>query len=257
MSEEELSDLSALEQVFRLKDGLLDQAQGREFAGGDAAYRQLRQELRKSPGIASRLPEFVRTCTDLTEFWGFIKHQLPTYQGRREFLRQALAPLIEYLEDSQAAPGLRPVGEVARFDAEAVHVAWEKTLSRRQDDPEGAITAARSMIETVCKHILDDAGIAYDNDVDLPRLWRLTAEQLNLAPHQHQESTFRAILGNCQSIVNNLAAIRNTVGDAHGQGRRPVRPKPRHAELAVNLAGTMAAFIVATWQERVQRSDAN
>jgi hypothetical protein len=29
-----------------------------------------------------------------------------------------------------------------------------------------------------------------------------------------------------------------------------VKPKPRHAELAVNLAGAMAAFMVATWQEK-------
>jgi hypothetical protein len=29
-----------------------------------------------------------------------------------------------------------------------------------------------------------------------------------------------------------------------------VKPKPRHAELAVNLAGTMASFLVATWREQ-------
>jgi hypothetical protein len=50
--------------------------------------------------------------------------------------------------------------------------------------------------------------------------------------------------------TNNLAAIRNRVGDAHGQGRRPVKPKSRHAELAVNLAGTMASFLVSTWMDR-------
>jgi hypothetical protein len=107
----------------------------------------------------------------------------------------------------------------------------------------------------VCKHILDDAGVQYSDDADLPKLWALTAEHLNLAPHQHQEGIFKAILGNCQSVVNNLGAIRNRVGDAHGQGRRPVKPKPRHAELAVNLAGTMAAFLVATWKERVTSTD--
>ena len=117
-------------------------------------------------------------------------------------------------------------------------------------DPEGAITAARTLLETVCKYVLDDTGAPYPDDADLPKLWALAAEQLNLAPHQHQEGVFTAILGNCQAVVNNLGAIRNRVGDAHGQGRRPVKPKARHAELAVNLAGTMAAFLVATWKER-------
>ena len=33
------------------------------------------------------------------------------------------------------------------------------TLDRRLEDPEGAITTARTLIETVYKHILDDAGV--------------------------------------------------------------------------------------------------
>ena len=36
----------------------------------------------------------------------------------------------------------------------------------------------------------------------------------------------------------------------HGKGRLPVKPKARHAELAVNLAGTMAMFLISTWVER-------
>jgi hypothetical protein len=106
------------------------------------------------------------------------------------------------------------------------------------------------LLETVCKHILDDARVPYPNDVDLPKLWDLAAEQLNLAPRQHEEKGFKSILGNCQAVVNLLGAIRNRIGDAHGQGRRPAKPKPRHAELAVNLSGTMAAFLVSTWKDR-------
>jgi hypothetical protein len=30
----------------------------------------------------------------------------------------------------------------------------------------------------------------------------------------------------------------------------PIKPKPRHAELVVNLAGAMASFLVSTWDER-------
>ncbi|MCH7550913.1 MAG: abortive infection family protein, partial [Proteobacteria bacterium] len=59
----------------------------------------------------------------------------------------------------------------------------------------------------------------------------------------------KAILGACQTVVQNLGTLRNKIGDAHAQGRRPIKPKARHAELAVNLAGTMAAFLVSTWHE--------
>lgn len=145
------------------------------------------------------------------------------------------------------------------FDEASVHNAWQKALERRRTDPAGAITSAKTLLETVCKHIIDETGGAYGND-DLPKLYATAAAALNLAPSQHSETIFKAILGNCQSVVGNLAGIRNKLGDSHGQGKRHVRPKPRHAELAVNLAGTMAMFLVASLQEQLeasQRGEAN
>ncbi|WP_089174985.1 abortive infection family protein [Bosea sp. AS-1] len=43
--------------------------------------------------------------------------------------------------------------------------------------------------------------------------------------------------------------ITGRLGDSHGKSRAQVRPKPRHAQLAVNLAGSMAMFLIGTWQE--------
>lgn len=136
------------------------------------------------------------------------------------------------------------------FDESGVHHAWQKALDRRTADPEGAITAAKTLLETVCKHIIDEAGGSYGDNDDLPKLYNNAAEHLNLAPAQHTEVIFKSILGNCQSIVGNLAGLRNKLGDSHGQGKRHVKPQDRHAELAVNLAGTMATFLISTWKTR-------
>ncbi|MCF1248765.1 MULTISPECIES: abortive infection family protein [Pseudomonas] len=38
--------------------------------------------------------------------------------------------------------------------------------------------------------------------------------------------------------------------DAHGKGKSGAKAAPRHAELAVNLAGSMAMFLLATWESR-------
>jgi hypothetical protein len=132
----------------------------------------------------------------------------------------------------------------------ALRPCGKKALERRDADPEGAITAARTLLETVCKTVLDEAQVAYADDADLPKLYRLASELLNMAPSQHTEDVIRRILGGCTSVVEGLGALRNKVSDAHGQGRRKVRPLPRHAHLAVNLAGTMATFIVETWLDR-------
>lgn len=140
--------------------------------------------------------------------------------------------------------------ELMSFDETGVHQSWDKALSRRSSDPEGAITAAKTLLETVCKHILDESQVVYSDKDDLPKLYNLSAETLNLAPSQHTEVLFKTILGNCQSVVGTLSSLRNKLGDSHGQGKRYVRPLPRHAELAVNLAGTVAMFLIATWKAR-------
>src|ERR1019366_2124876 len=46
---------------------------------------------------------------------------------------------------------------------------------------------------------------------------------------------------------------RRTWRQHHGQGKRPVKPLPRHAELAVNMAGSMASFLLATFEAKGER----
>lgn len=253
---EDLSEETILKKVGRMQDELIARATGGHFDGGDPAYKKLRSELREQAEVWKKLPEFVRRCTNLEQFWQSIAKKYGSYAERRKFLWDSFHPAIEHLESVDRAPGLQPIDEaIKEFDADNVHAAWRKALDRRTTDPDGAITAARTLLESVCKHVLDRVGVEYAESDDLPKLWRSCAGSLNLAPRQHEEELFKTILGNCQSVVNSLGALRNKIGDAHGSGRRAVRPKPRHAELAVNLAGAMASFLVSTWKERMSQPD--
>ena len=139
---------------------------------------------------------------------------------------------------------------VKLVSSDYIQEAWHKALERRTSDAEGAVTAARTLLESVCKHILDEGGMQYNDTVDLPKLYSLTAKQLNLSPSQHTEELFKQILGGCQSVVSGLGALRNRHSDAHGRGALGVKPAPRHAELAVNLSGAMATFLLQTWEVR-------
>ena len=137
-----------------------------------------------------------------------------------------------------------------KFDVVYVKDSWSKVLSRRDSDPEGAITSARTLVESMYKHILDEAKVSYDDTVDLPKLYRQTAEVLNLALSQHTEQVFKQILGGCTSVVEGLGSLRNRLSDAHGKGRAGVKPASRHAELAVNLSGALVKYLLATWEAR-------
>jgi phage terminase large subunit-like protein len=44
---------------------------------------------------------------------------------------------------------------VKAVSSDYIQETWHKALERRASDPEGAITAARTLLESVCKHILD------------------------------------------------------------------------------------------------------
>ena len=165
-------------------------------------------------------------------------------------MREAMTPLIDYLECSNRTPADPIVSEVLQsFDADGVHRVWTKALERRHTDPEGAITSARTLLETVCKRVLDETRTDYDDKDDLPALYRAVATKLNIAPSKYTEETFKRILGGATSVVEGLGSLRNKIGDAHGQEKKAVRPSARHAQLAVNMAGTMATFIVETWNK--------
>jgi hypothetical protein len=185
------------------------------------------------------------------EFWSFIKSKFATYADRREYLRNEFDPLLSILESESRTPSDAAITATVRaISSNFIQEAWQKALERRATDAEGAITAARTLLESVCKHILDAASATYDDAADLPKLYSLTAKQLNLSPSQHTEQLFKQILGGCQTVVEGLGAMRNRHSDAHGKGISGTKPAPRHAELAVNLSGTMATFLLQTWESR-------
>lgn len=239
-----------LERVHCIENLLIARATG-DIAASTDEYEYLRRELMADPEIKSRLPDFVRTCRSLDVFWPYIKDKAGKYAERRLLISQAFTPVVEYLEGSNRAPADQVSSTVLQsFDPEGVHVVWNKALERRTADPEGAITVARTTLETVCKRILDDLSLPYTDKEDLPKLYSMAARALNLAPDQHTEEAIRAILGGAMSVVNGIGTLRNRLSDAHGRGGRPVRPSPRHASLAVNIAGAVATFLVETHLER-------
>lgn len=141
-------------------------------------------------------------------------------------------------------------GTLSRFNPEQINARWEAALERRSSDPAGAITLARTLLEDVCGWLPEDLGVKASDSDDLPSLYRKLAKALKLAPDDHSEQVFKQILGSCQSVVESLGALRNKLGDAHGGGPKKAKPAARHAELAVNLSGSMCIFLVATWEAR-------
>jgi len=165
--------------------------------------------------------------------------------------RMSGSPVYQVQAAVVGSPADAAISEaLAAYDADTIHARWTQALDRRDTNPEGAITLARTLLEDVCKWIIVEAGEEYEEKDDLPVLYKKLAKILKLAPDDHTETVFKQILGSCQSVVESLGSLRNRISDAHSRGPRRVRPAPRHAQLAVNLSGTMATFLVDTWNAR-------
>lgn len=241
---------AALEQAKMIEDILIERATG--GLGDKHVYRVLRGDFIADPTVCDRLPSFVRTSRNLDTFWRFIKNAAPTYAERRQIINTAFTPLMDHLEGRHSAPVDQISSDVLQsFDADGVHAVWTKAMERRSSDPEGAITVARTLLETVTKRILDESNALYSDKDDLPKLYVAAAKALNLAPTQHTEEPIKAILGGAMNLVNGISTLRNRLSDSHGRGGRSrVRPSPRHASLAVNTARAIATFLVETFNER-------
>ena len=173
-----------------------------------------------------------------------------SWQLRRDAAHALIDPILDALSSSPDNPADQLMtGAASRLNSDSVRDAWSSAVARRDTDPEGAITMARTLLESTLKTILDDREVPYSERDDLPALYKAVSKQLNLAPDKHTEEAFKRILGGCHSVVVGLGSLRNEAGDAHGSGRRRYRPEARHAALAVNLAGSMSLFLIETHED--------
>jgi hypothetical protein len=124
-----LFDESLLDKAVRFQNGLIGHATGGEFDGGDPVYKELRRFFALRPDTKEKLPDFVRRCSDLGQFWGFIKYERARYHERRTLIWDAFRPLIQYLEAQDRSPGVAPItAALEAFDPDNVHAAWQKAL---------------------------------------------------------------------------------------------------------------------------------
>jgi Abortive infection C-terminus len=217
-------------------------------------YQATHERLFRDAVARRAADKLLARCKTPDLLWGHLRSVATgpgSWQLRRNAAHALIDPVLEALHDQMESPADHLVtGATARLDAESVREAWSRALERRDAHPEGAITMARTLLESTLKTILDDREITYKDDGDLPALYKAVSGELGLAPGAYSEQAFKQILGGCHSVVVGLGSLRNKVGDAHGSGRRTYRPAARHAALAVNLAGSMSLFLIETHEAR-------
>lgn len=131
-----------------------------------------------------------------------------------------------------------------------IEIEVERALKTVDQDPPAAVTAACSLLESLCKAYIEDESLTWPTSKTLSPLWSVTAKHIGLSPDQLHDQDLKRILSGLFSIVEGIAAFRTHAGSAHGREKGAYRISPRHARFSVNAAHTLASFVMETWKAR-------
>jgi hypothetical protein len=123
----------------------------------------------------------------------------------------------------------------------------------QQEDYDGAITNARSVLEAVMKHIETLAvGTPTETKGDLIKQFAAVKNLLGLDPSRDDiHPSLKQTLSGLVSVVNGIAAARNAMSDAHA---RPYTPAAHHARLVVNASRTVSEFLLSAFENQQAKS---
>jgi len=126
--------------------------------------------------------------------------------------------------------------------------------------PDFAFDLSKTLVETVCKTVLEDLGQTIDPNWDCPRLLKETTNRLSFLPvdcpepAKSREAIEKIMRGFLQSIQG-LCELRNRFGIAsHGRDAFAARMGNQQATLAAQSADTIVSFLYRVHRDASQQT---
>ena len=146
-------------------------------------------------------------------------------------------------------------GMVETISFDTVQRDLGRALASIETDPEDAITAACSTIESVCRSILIELGEPLPAKKDVQGLFNAVKGPLGLSPDRSDldpliAGDVRTTLSGLATVIQGVGALRTHAGDAHGRERGYARVDARIGRLSIHAASTVALFLIETWQRK-------
>lgn len=128
-----------------------------------------------------------------------------------------------------------------------------------ESNPHLALGISKELIETCCKHILNEEKIEIDKNWDLPRLVKETNKQIDLMPFEVDnidlaKSSIGKILGGFSNIVHGITELRNSYGTGHGHSPEFKTLDGIYIKLAVSSSSELAVFYLSLKQVSAEKS---
>ena len=135
-----------------------------------------------------------------------------------------------------------PIFEIIAQQVGAIEDAIERV-------PDFAFDLAKTLVESVCKTILEDIGHPAEPSWDAPRIMKQTMTYLAVLPPGHPNAakardSITKTLNGLHTTLRGLCELRNDYGlSSHGRDGFSARLDLRHATLAAQAADTIVSFL--------------
>ena len=146
-----------------------------------------------------------------------------------------------------------PIVELIENQIEAIENALENV-------PDFAFDLSKTLVESVCKTVLEDIGQPANPKWEVHELLKETTNRLNLLPRNHPNpgktrgSVQKTIRGMLQTIQG-LCELRNDYGMAsHGRDVFSARLDLRQATLAAQAADTIVTFLYRIHRDALRQT---
>ena len=149
-----------------------------------------------------------------------------------------------------AADGISPLSvALSVLSLRGIREQWWTASSRLPEQPAAAITAARALVESVCKTILIERDHTPDDSGDLHTLFKQTRKVLGLHTGQQLTKSVNETISGLISVVNGLSSLSNAAGDRHGLEHGFKLDDFGVASVAVHAAGVVACTLAMAHME--------
>jgi hypothetical protein len=135
-------------------------------------------------------------------------------------------------------------------DHDAIDLEFDRAVKNCSSSPREAISAASNLLETVCKIIIHDDGLAPPAKQDLQSVFGVVRKHLGLDPSKIEDQDLQQIISGLLSVAHGIGSLRTHASSAHGQGKNSYKVEPRHARLAVHASHTLALYLLESWVKR-------
>lgn len=139
-------------------------------------------------------------------------------------------------------------------NSSAIEDNLRRMLAAIDTDPRLAVSAARALVESTAKLVLNERQQTYAAGAKLPALVSAAQKALGLDAKDAGGvggggDALRKILSSLTTLTQGLTELRNNVGVDHGRDSVPTWVQPRHARLAGGAAQVWCKWMLETLED--------